>query len=224
MDIVRTKAQRLKADGRQDRATDRADERRGDVWHQIRHDLAEQDAQLALAVGACDPYVRPLANGEHLRADGASGMHPGQRGDRQAHQFDRHVADAGGDDDHDGQAGHGHQRVGQDPDDRVHGTSEKAGQQAQGQTNGQTDDARNQTDAHGLRRAKHHNGQHVAALGVGAEQVLNRWRLRRFDRPNGGELRVDEVRAEQREEHDQAQHEQADEQASAHARAAQDAP
>jgi hypothetical protein len=50
---------------------------------------------------------------------------------------------------------------------------------------------------------------------------LGRRRLRRSDRADVGEPRIDEVRAKQRKKHDEAQHDETNDQAPAHARAAQ---
>src|SRR5437660_1345143 len=52
VNVIRPQPDGLQTDGRQDGAADCANKGRGDVWHQVGHHFAEQDAKLALAVGA----------------------------------------------------------------------------------------------------------------------------------------------------------------------------
>ena len=197
MDVVRAKANGLEADGGQNGPANGADKARRDVRNQVRHDLPEQDAWLALAIRPRDGHVRALANRQDLRADSTGRMHPRQGGHSESHELDRHVADASGDDDHDCEAGDRQERIRQNPDDRVDGTAEEAGCQPQHKSDGQADDASDQADTQGLGCAEHHDGQHVAALRVGPEQVLRGRGLAWADRADRGQPRIDKAGPEQ---------------------------
>ena len=103
-----------------------AHERGDDPGHHVGHDLLEDQPPRPDAVGPRDLHVRPFAERQHLRADDARREHPGHDGHRQRHRLHAHLVHVGGDDDEDGEHGHGQQRVRDDPDDGVRPAAHEA--------------------------------------------------------------------------------------------------
>src|SRR5262249_50755961 len=84
----RGKNQHFQTDRRKHRRRDRADERRGKVRQEIRHDLQKNDLVWARTRQTRDLDIGALADREHLGADGAGRIQPGERGDDEGHLVD----------------------------------------------------------------------------------------------------------------------------------------
>ena len=127
----RAEAEHFQADRGKDRGGYRVDQRGGEIGQQVRHHLAQDDLRAGHAVEPRHLDIAAFAQREHLGADGACRIEPGERGDDDRHLVDgQAAAHRHGDDDQHQKAGHGQADVGDAADHGVDHAAIVAGDEA----------------------------------------------------------------------------------------------
>ena len=162
---------------------------------------------------AGDLHVGPLAQRQHLRADGAGRVEPGERGDHQRHHVDAHAfAQGQRHDDQHHQVRHGEPDVDGPAHEAVHPATVIGRDEGQRGADEDADEAGDQPDPQRQQGAGGDHGEKVAALAIAAERQRPGRRLEHAGRQRPGVVGVDQPAADDGEADEADEEQEADQQ------------
>src|SRR5580704_14676066 len=146
--VDRAEPEHFEADRGEDRGGDGAYQGRGQIGQQVWHQLEEDDARPAHTREARHFDIAAFAQRQHLGADRAGGIEPGERSDDNRHLIDGQGSlDRDRDDDQHQQPRHGQTDIGYAANDRVDEAAVKCADEGKHGADADTEEAGNKADA-----------------------------------------------------------------------------